>query len=326
MIRTGGEHRISNFLLWQVAYAEFYFTEVLWPDFDENAFSDAVTSLHSVSAVSAEPHLMISLSRLREEMLLKYRLITAIILIPLVLLAMFMLAPAHFGWVVIAVCGLAGWEWAQFAGLKGAGQRIVTGVLFAAGLAAWQLTLDMNNLMADAAVQISLWAALVWWVCAVLLVISFPKSAALWKDSVIIRLIFGVVTIVPFYSGMMVLRTRDMRAVMCIRGLVAAVCHAAGLGGGFRGVCLRPSAGQTQNGTACLAGQNPEGLAGGLITAGLVSRLFSHYSPLQTLPENLIIVSVIVVLISVFGDLTESMFKRQSGVKDSSQLIPGMAA
>ncbi|EBS6254610.1 phosphatidate cytidylyltransferase, partial [Salmonella enterica subsp. enterica serovar Chester] len=151
---------------------------------------------------------MISLSRLREEMLLKYRLITAIILIPLVLLAMFMLAPAHFGWVVIAVCGLAGWEWAQFAGLKGAGQRIVTGVLFAAGLAAWQLTLDMNNLMADAAVQVSLWAALVWWVCAVLLVISFPKSAALWKDSVIIRLIFGVVTIVPFYSGMMVLRNQ----------------------------------------------------------------------------------------------------------------------
>lgn len=34
LIRTGGEMRISNFLLWQTAYAEFYFTEVLWPDFD----------------------------------------------------------------------------------------------------------------------------------------------------------------------------------------------------------------------------------------------------------------------------------------------------
>ncbi len=34
-IRTGGEKRISNFLLWQLAYAEFYFTDVLWPDFDE---------------------------------------------------------------------------------------------------------------------------------------------------------------------------------------------------------------------------------------------------------------------------------------------------
>jgi undecaprenyl diphosphate synthase len=36
MIRTSGELRISNFLLWQAAYAEFYFTEKLWPDFGKN--------------------------------------------------------------------------------------------------------------------------------------------------------------------------------------------------------------------------------------------------------------------------------------------------
>lgn len=42
LIRTGGDHRISNFLLWQVAYAELYFTEILWPDFDEKAFQLAI--------------------------------------------------------------------------------------------------------------------------------------------------------------------------------------------------------------------------------------------------------------------------------------------
>jgi undecaprenyl diphosphate synthase len=42
LIRTGGELRISNFLLWQVAYAELYFTETLWPDFDDRAFTDAL--------------------------------------------------------------------------------------------------------------------------------------------------------------------------------------------------------------------------------------------------------------------------------------------
>lgn len=42
LIRTGGEHRISNFLLWQVAYAELFFTEVLWPDFDEGALDVAL--------------------------------------------------------------------------------------------------------------------------------------------------------------------------------------------------------------------------------------------------------------------------------------------
>lgn len=41
-IRTGGEQRISNFLLWQLAYAEFYFTETLWPDFDSRALDLAI--------------------------------------------------------------------------------------------------------------------------------------------------------------------------------------------------------------------------------------------------------------------------------------------
>jgi undecaprenyl diphosphate synthase len=42
MIRTSGEHRISNFLLWQLAYAEFHFTEVLWPDFRKDDFYNAI--------------------------------------------------------------------------------------------------------------------------------------------------------------------------------------------------------------------------------------------------------------------------------------------
>ncbi|MDM7982842.1 MAG: isoprenyl transferase [Maricaulis sp.] len=44
MIRTSGEQRISNFLLWQAAYAEFYFTDVLWPDFDDAELGRALDS------------------------------------------------------------------------------------------------------------------------------------------------------------------------------------------------------------------------------------------------------------------------------------------
>jgi undecaprenyl diphosphate synthase len=43
-IRTGGEQRISNFLLWQLAYTELYFTETLWPDFDGAALDEAIAS------------------------------------------------------------------------------------------------------------------------------------------------------------------------------------------------------------------------------------------------------------------------------------------
>ena len=44
LIRTSGEHRISNFLLWQIAYSELYFTDVLWPDFKENDLYEAIIS------------------------------------------------------------------------------------------------------------------------------------------------------------------------------------------------------------------------------------------------------------------------------------------
>ncbi|MHB1100695.1 MAG: polyprenyl diphosphate synthase [Burkholderiales bacterium] len=46
-IRTGGEQRISNFLLWQLAYTELYFTDTLWPDFDSTALDLAITSYQS---------------------------------------------------------------------------------------------------------------------------------------------------------------------------------------------------------------------------------------------------------------------------------------
>jgi undecaprenyl diphosphate synthase len=44
VIRTAGEMRLSNFLIWQAAYSEYYSTPVLWPDFDQAAFEDAIRS------------------------------------------------------------------------------------------------------------------------------------------------------------------------------------------------------------------------------------------------------------------------------------------
>ena len=47
VIRTGGEIRVSNFLLWQIAYAELYFTEILWPDFGKADFIEALKEFQS---------------------------------------------------------------------------------------------------------------------------------------------------------------------------------------------------------------------------------------------------------------------------------------
>ena len=42
LIRTGGELRVSNYLLWQIAYSEIYVTDKFWPEFDKNALADAI--------------------------------------------------------------------------------------------------------------------------------------------------------------------------------------------------------------------------------------------------------------------------------------------
>lgn len=47
LIRTSGEKRLSNFYLWQLAYTELYFTDILWPDFDENTFDKAIQAFQA---------------------------------------------------------------------------------------------------------------------------------------------------------------------------------------------------------------------------------------------------------------------------------------
>ena len=47
IIRTSGEMRLSNFLLWQSAYSELYFTNILWPDFEKSDFEDAIIEFQS---------------------------------------------------------------------------------------------------------------------------------------------------------------------------------------------------------------------------------------------------------------------------------------
>ena len=47
IIRSSGEHRVSNFLLWQSAYSEYYFSDILWPDFNEKEFDRAISAYNN---------------------------------------------------------------------------------------------------------------------------------------------------------------------------------------------------------------------------------------------------------------------------------------
>ncbi|MCV9879161.1 phosphatidate cytidylyltransferase [Brenneria izbisi] len=256
--------------------------------------------------------------------MLKYRLITALILIPIVIAALFLLPPLGFTLVTLAVCMLAAWEWGQLSGFVSYSQRLWLAILCGFLLALMLLTLPAYHYSVYV-LQISaaLWIALIWWSVALFLVLFYPASASLWRHSRILRLVFGLVTIVPFFWGMVALRQYNYDVnpftgawwLLYVMLLVWGADSGAYLFGklfGKRKLAPKVSPGKTW-----------EGLIGGLVTSAVISLLFSRYAPLTVSSSTLLICSIVAALASVLGDLTESMFKREAGIKDSSHLIPG---
>lgn len=256
--------------------------------------------------------------------MLKYRLTTALILIPMVIAALFLLPLLGFALVTLAVCMLAAWEWGQLAGFTSTSQRIGLAVLCGFLLVLMMFNVPANQYSArHLQVAGPLWLSLVWWLVALLLVLLYPGSAKLWRNSRPIRLLFGLLTIVPFFWGMVALREFGYQQnhftgawwLLYVMLLVWGADSGAYMFGklfGKRKLAPKVSPGKTW-----------EGLIGGLVTSTIISWLFGRYAPLDVVPLTLLICSVIAVLASVLGDLTESMFKREAGIKDSGHLIPG---
>ena len=102
---------------------------------------------------------------------------------------------------------LAAWEWGQLSGFTTRSQRVWLAVLCGLLLALMLFLLpEYHRNIHQPLVEISLWASLGWWIVALLLVLFYPGSAAIWRNSKTLRLIFGVLTIVPFFWGMLALR------------------------------------------------------------------------------------------------------------------------
>lgn len=255
---------------------------------------------------------------------LNARIITAIILIPLVIAALFFLPPNLFGYVIIVICSLAAWEWSQFIGWTVQIKRIISAVLFGICLLGLQLSFqDLRQLTTEPLIIYILSAGLVWWLVAIILVVTFPTSARFWSQSVILKILFGVLTILPFYCGMLVLKSVDYHIDNFIGAwwvlYVMLLVWSADSGAYFFGHLF----GKHKLAAKVSPGKTLEGMLGGMLTAGIIAWLFSLFVPVLLISKNLLFCSVIVVIISVFGDLMESMFKRQAGIKDSSHVIPG---
>ena len=263
--------------------------------------------------------------------MLKERVLSAIVMIIVALAAIFWLPPLAFTIALSALVVLGMWEWAQFAGFKSQMSRVVvagaTTCILLLLIVANTDYISAARFITDAN-AIVLFIACAWWVIAFGLVVTYPNSAKLWEKSVVAKFLFALCTLFPFLIGLLAIRFNNY-SVNAYQGTylllyVFLLVWGADSGAYFFGRAL----GKYKLAPRVSPGKSWEGALGGLFTSGVIAFVFLQVTPddvfgraLETVP--FIVVSVATVAISVLGDLVESMFKRQAGIKDSSNLIPG---
>lgn len=253
--------------------------------------------------------------------MLMQRLLAALVLIPVVLIALFFLPITFFVAIVIIICGIGVWEWTQFLPVTTRIIRyycvIITTLLLA--ISYYLLSNHFVYLLFD----YSLILGLCWWLAALILVITYPKSAKFWQASYRLKGLFGLCTLFPFFSGMAILRSIFYESNPYFGAFillyVLTLIWATDSGAYFVGrMC-----GKHKLAPQVSPGKTIEGLIGGVVSAMLIATVTSYLFYDGLFFGNLMIISFITILASVLGDLTESMFKRAAGIKDSGNLIPG---
>ncbi len=245
--------------------------------------------------------------------MLKQRLLTAAILIPLVIFGIFSLPTLYLSIILALIVAIGAWEWAALINLKKTKQRVAyVGVVIASLAGAACIARYPAGLI------LILWVTLFWWIIALVWIFRFrekeQQTASLWKSALV-----GVLVLVPCWLALTVIHKSEQGAEYLL--FVMALIWIADSGAYFSGRRW----GKSKLAPHVSPGKSWEGVAGGLvlvaITALISGSLLFEYESTRLLLFTLLCVTV--VLFSVEGDLLESMFKRRAGVKDSGTILPG---
>ncbi|EKE69206.1 phosphatidate cytidylyltransferase [Gallaecimonas xiamenensis] len=259
--------------------------------------------------------------------MLKQRIITALLLLPVALLVIFWLPLDAFGWVAAVLIAIGGWEWAPLAGLKGRFYQGLLATITFAILALVQYVVPVSALWAGGqpAGFYSLMVLLAgfWWTVAAVLITQYPEPTRFWQQHKRWRLIFGALTLLPTWAGLVVLRSWRYQedplfgawAILFVLLLV----WAADTGAYFAGRTF----GKHKLSPKVSPNKTLEGAAGGLLLAMAICAACLYLRPASISASAIVVASALTVLASILGDLSESMFKREAGIKDSGSILPG---
>jgi phosphatidate cytidylyltransferase len=247
--------------------------------------------------------------------MLKQRIITALLLLPFVLAAIFILpsagAAGNFAW--IAFCGLimvtAAWEWQRLSGMQGLLAKaypLLTALLF----------ILLNQLIYQPYLLLGLMlGASLFWILLNPLWLSKKWTLATAGN---LNVFLGWALILPAGLALIVLRTAGpwaLLSVLAIAWVADSAAYFSGKAFGKHKLAPQISPGKSWEGVV-------GGVLGVLIYVYLLPKSLFAHGELLPLPYWLVI-AIVLTAVSVMGDLLESLFKRQAGIKDSSQLLPG---
>ncbi|PPI86643.1 CDP-diglyceride synthetase [Candidatus Pantoea edessiphila] len=252
------------------------------------------------------------------------RLFTAIILIIFVIFAVFLLSPLNFEIISILICTIAAWEWSKLSGVVLWYNRILIAILFGLILLTLMFFFKIYNCNLHSLLVISLlMISISWWILALFLVLTYPRSSIFWKNSCLTRIAFGVFTLIPLFYILSVFRYLHYNEnkftgswyilfIMCLVWSIDSSAYFFGQTFGKNKLSPVISPNKTWEGFFC-----------SLVVSFLIVFLFSNFKLIDLSKKSLIIFSTIITFASLLGDLTESMLKREIGLKDSSNIIPG---
>ncbi|HJP97803.1 MAG TPA: phosphatidate cytidylyltransferase [Rhodanobacteraceae bacterium] len=250
--------------------------------------------------------------------MLRQRVITAVILAPLILALIFLTHTPLFAGLLALIFLLGMWEWTRMAGVSGYPLRVASllgyAILFAVF---WHVC------------QSPWWwypvlAGLAWWLLALLWLSRARFAATASPAHAFLKLVAGAFVIVPAWCAVVVMHG-DLAAPHTGHGRLwvvffACIVFAADIGAYTAGRRW----GHTKLAPTISPGKTREGVYGALVCSGivgLVGGVLLHV-PARWLPA-IVALALLTVLLSIVGDLLESLMKRHAGVKDSGALFPG---
>lgn len=250
--------------------------------------------------------------------MLKQRVITAIVLAPLILALIFLTKASVFATLLGLMFLLGMWEWTRMSGVHGYVLRAVLLLGYAVLFALFW------HVCKTPWWWLPVLAGLLWWLLALYWLVHHRFGHEATRRHAILKLLAGAMVVLPAWCALVVMHG-DMAAPHTGRGhwwvlffaciVVAADIGAYTAGRRFGRVKLAP---------AISPGKTREGVYGALVCSGLVG-LFGGALlkvPVDRLPA-MVALALLTVLFSIIGDLLESLIKRHAGVKDSGALFPG---